>query len=245
MHPVNKLLRNFGLGLTSATKIPREFKVNYKRLFKETQKNKQGFDVFEEMCYDAGVHPVEQVDFELTFASRHLSELNPSSILDIGSQRHWIIGLLAQYQVTTVDVRDRTSELKNEKAVTCDAKQLKLPDASFEVVTSICALEHFGLGRYGDDFDLDGDRKAINEMIRVLKSGGHLIFSTTITRARPSIAFNGHRIYSHQMIKDLCADLICVEERFFNKKMGRFCSLEEVGIAPKHWDVYCGCWKKR
>jgi SAM-dependent methyltransferase len=245
MHPVNILLRNFGLRLTPAAKIPWEFKANYKIFLEEAKKNKRGFDVFKEMYFDAGSHPLEHVDFELTFASQHISELKPNNILDIGSQRHWIIGLLAQYQVTTVDVRDRKSDLKNENAVTCDAKQLKLPDASFEVVTALCAIEHFGLGRYGDDFDLDGDKKAINEMIRVLKPGGHLIFSTSITRAHPAIAFNGHRIYSHQMIKDLCEGLICVEEKFFNKDTERFCSWGELGTVPKHWDVYCGCWRKK
>ena len=245
MHPINILLNHVGIRVSPAAKVPGEFKRNYKRLLKEAAKNSRGFEVFPEMYYDLGSHPVEQVNFELGFAAQLLSELKPATILDIGSQRHWIIGLLAHYRVTTVDVRQRTSELKNETVVTCDAKELKLPDHSFDVVTSLCALEHFGLGRYGDDFDMDGDKKAMAEMIRVLKSGGHLIFSTSITRYRPAIAFNGHRIYSHQMIKDLCANLVCVQEKFYSPKLERFCPLEEVRAEPKCWDVYLGCWKKK
>ena len=245
MHPINILFNHFGIRVLPATKVPGEFKRDYKRLLTEAKKNTRGFEVFPEMYYDLGSHPVEPANFELEFATRLLSELAPATILDIGSQRFWIIGLLAHYHVTTVDVRERTSELKNETVVTCDAKALKLPDRSFDVVTSLCALEHFGLGRYGDDFDMDGDKKAMDEMVRVLKPGGHLIFSTTITRHRPAIAFNGHRIYSHQMIKDLCANLVCVQEQFYSPKLERYCSLEEVRAEPKHWDLYLGCWKKK
>jgi SAM-dependent methyltransferase len=245
MHPINRLLNNFGVELMRVRRMPSKFKADYKRLFKKAKENNKGFKVFQEIYYEIGAHPIEHVDFELSFASSLISELKPDSILDIGSNRRWIIGLLANYHVTTVDVRDRKSVLRNETVVTCDAKQLKLPDNSFDMVTSLCVLEHFGLSRYGDDFDLDADKKAIDEMIRVLKPGGHLIFTTSISRSDPSIAFNGHRIYSYEMIRALCADLICAEEKFYNKEIEGFCSLEEVRAKPKHWDIYCGCWKKK
>ncbi len=103
--------------------------------------------------------------------------------------------MLAGYKVTTLDVRPRDSRLENETIVTSDAKKLDIPSDSFDMVVSLCTLEHFGLGRYGDEFDLDGDKKAFNEMIRVLKPGGRLVFSTTVTRSTPSLAFNAHRIY--------------------------------------------------
>jgi ubiquinone/menaquinone biosynthesis C-methylase UbiE len=109
---------------------------------------------------------------------------------------------------------------------------------------SLSSIEHFGLGRYGDSYDLDADKKAFSEMRRVLKPGGILVFTTTITRARPSICFNAHRIYSYGMIKEFCAGMVCVEEKNYSKRLSRFCSLDEVTNSPKEWDVYCGCWKK-
>jgi SAM-dependent methyltransferase len=245
MHPINRLLNNFGLQLAVVRRMPRAFKKEYRRRYAEVKRNNKGFGVFQEIYYEVGAHPMQHSDFELAFASRLIAKYRPESILDIGSWRYWIIGLLAHYNVTTIDVRDRTSLLSNETIVTSDAKQLRLPDDTFDAVTSICALEHFGLGRYGDDFDLDADRKAMTEMARVLKPGGHLIFTTQITRSRPSIGFNGARIYSYEMIRELCAGLTCVEEKFFNKDLEGFCSLEEVRAKPKHWDVYCGCWTKR
>jgi SAM-dependent methyltransferase len=47
-----------------------------------------------------------------------------------------------------------------------DALRLPFPDASFDRVLSICAIEHFD----------DGGR-ALDEMTRVLKPGGHLVMS--------------------------------------------------------------------
>ncbi len=59
-------------------------------------------------------------------------------------------------------------------------------------------IEHIGLGRYGDPIDPDGDLKAISELIRVLATGGNLLFVVPI--GKPKICFNAHRIYSYSQI---------------------------------------------
>lgn len=246
MHPINEVLSWFGLQLSRTRETPpKEFMANYSQNLKELRENPKGFKIFRELYYDAGVHPANHVDYECGFAAYHISRLNPKNILDIGSYRHFILGMLSHFQVTTIDVRDRIPISNNEVVVTCDAKNLNLRDNEFDVVISLCALEHFGLGRYGDEFNFDADKEAFKEMIRVVKPDGRLIFTTTITRAPPSIAFNAHRIYSYEMITTFCANLICEDEKFYSRRSGDFCSLEEVTIQPNVWDVYCGCWKKK
>ena len=224
--------------------IPEEFARNFSRNLAELRRNSEGFSISEEMRYDVGTHPENFVDYECAFAAHHINRLNPQDILDIGSYRHFILGVLSHFKVTTIDVRDRKTISNNEIVVTCDAKALRLPDSSFDVVLSLCTLEHLGLGRYGDEFDVDADQKAFGEMIRVLRPGGHLIFTSTITRAQPSIAFNAHRIYSYEMLKSFCVNLTCIEERFYSHKLSDFCSWEDVTAEPNAWDVYCGCWQK-
>ena len=59
-------------------------------------------------------------------------------------------------------------------------------------------IEHIGLGRYGDEIDPQGDIKSINELKRVLKDGGDLLFVTPVGKAK--IEFNAHRIYSFEQI---------------------------------------------
>jgi len=248
MHPINKFLSWFGLQLQPsgrAPRVPEDFMANYNaNLASLMENNSRRFDVFSELYYEAGVHPTNYIDFECGFAAYHMNRLNPNKTLDIGSYRHFILGMLSHFQVTTVDVRNRAPISRNEVIVTCDAKKLTLPANEFDVVVSLCALEHFGLGRYGDEYDLDADKKAFEEIIRVLKPNGCLIFTTMITRAKPSIVFNGSRIYNYEMIRKFCTNLTCEEDKFYSNKIEDFCSFEKVTKEPKTWDIYCGCWKK-
>ena len=225
--------------------IPEEFVKAYNHNLRELRRNSRGFSISEEIRYDVGTHPENFTDYECAVATYHINRLNPKNILDIGSYRHFILGLLAHFKVTTIDIRDRKTISNNEVVVTGDAKNLDLPDNSFDAVMSLCTLEHLGLGRYGDEFDVDADKKAFQEMIRVLKPGGHLIFTTTITRAQPCLAYNAHRIYSYEMLRAFCDNLICIEEKFYSHRIQGFCSWEEFTTEPNVWDVYCGCWQKK
>jgi len=244
MHRVNRLLSLAGLRLARVNGIPLDFKRHYGKQFDELKRNNGGFRIFQEFECDIGDHPQSYKDYECMFAAINLNKANPVEILDIGSYRHFIIGLLAHYRITTLDVRKRESFCENEIVLTADAKNLPIPSNSFDAVVSLCAIEHFGLGRYGDEFDIDADRKAFNEMVRVLKPGGMLIFTTTITRGAPAIAFNAHRIYNYDLIRNLCNGLKLCEEKFFSSKLGTHCSFDDVSNSPNNWDVYCGRWEK-
>jgi SAM-dependent methyltransferase len=247
MNVVNKVLSCFGLRLSRTranTTLPDRFKEEYEKNFVLCRSNRRGFDVVRQPMFDTGEHPVSYMDFECAFAARQLADKLPNAILDVGSYRQFILGLLASHQVTTVDVRDRPAASPRERVLTCDATRLSLPDDSFDAVVSLCAIEHFGLGRYGDSFDLDADRKAMGEMIRVLKSRGVLVFTTAVTQAKPVIAFNAHRIYGMEMIRELCRGLREKESRFYSHALGRYCAEDQITSEPATWDVYCGCWQK-
>jgi len=199
--------------------------------------------------HDAGDHPESYADWECSFCASHIRRVQPGRILDIGSYRGFILGLLGHYSVTTVDVRDRAPVAGNETVITCDAKKLAIPDGEFDAVTSLCALEHFGLGRYGDELDLGADRQAFSEMIRVLAPGGRLIFTTMIRNGEPILAFNAHRVYTYDLIAALVSPLVCEEEQILCRGGSEFRSVEEYLGSPSQsdsssWDVYCGCWVK-
>ena len=247
MHPVNEFLFHFGVRLSRMRGVirpPSAFMTAYRRNLATLNRNPRGFHVFKELQYDVGAHPEGYIDYECAFTSQLIGTLNPKSILDVGSYRIFVLGLLSHFEVTTVDIRGRRPISSKESVITCDAKQLSLPGESYDVVVSLCTLEHFGLGRYGDEFDFDGDKKALREMVRVLKPGGHLIFTTNITRARPSIGFNAHRIYSREMLRERCAGLVCIEEQFYSTTFQHACSFEQITDKPESWDIYCGCWRK-
>lgn len=223
----------------------KEFKKAYDIYYKMLEQQSD-FALCKSFRYDAGVHPKNIKEFEYEFVARRLSRLpSATNILDIGSHRQFILGLLSYRKITTLDVRKRMPSVENETVITCDARQIDLPDNTFDVVTSVSSVEHFGLGRYGDEFDLDADKKALKEMIRVLKPGGYLIFTTVITGTKPFIAFNAHRVYSLEMIKQMVGDMQCIEEKIVSCDTKEICSISEVTKIPWAYDVYCGIYQKK
>src|SRR5262249_4553832 len=79
-----------------------------------------------------------------------------------------------------------------------DLLALPFPDDSVSSLSCMHAVEHIGLGRYGDRLDVDGDLKAMSELKRVLSPGGSLLFVVPV--GKPRIMFNRHRIYAHEQI---------------------------------------------
>jgi SAM-dependent methyltransferase len=248
MHPVNRILSPFGLQITRAKKLafPKDKKV--RKIFwgqlAELKKSSRGFSVEPSYVFEGGGHPHGDIDWQCGFTVRNIRRFRPAQILDIGSYRHFVIGLLANIQVTTVDIRGRKPAASNEKVIVCDAKALNIPDTSYDAVTSLCSIEHFGLGRYGDEFDPDGDLKAFSEMIRVLKPGGRVIFSVPLRKSQPKIVFNEHREYSYQMIRTMCDGLICEDEAVFDASAGREYPLAELANVPQDRLLYAACWRK-
>ena len=204
----------------------------------------RGWAVMPSPRFEGGEHPEGYVDFECRFAAWHLRRARPASVLDVGSYRHFVLGLSAALDVTAVDVRDRRPGLGTEAVLTCDAREIGAPDASFDAVVSLSSVEHFGLGRYGDPLDPEGDMRAVAEMRRVLRPGGVLVLTTTLTRGPRTVAFNAHRIYDLPSARALCAGLERVDERFFSLARREECALDAVVDAPGAWDVYCGCWRR-
>jgi hypothetical protein len=62
------------------------------------------------------------------------------------------------------------------------------------------AIEHFGLGRYGDPIDPTGHERGIANMALLLKPGGTFYLSTPIGQER--VEFNANRVFDpHTIIK--------------------------------------------
>lgn len=99
-------------------------------------------------------------------------------------------------------------------------------------------LENFGLGRDVDTFDLTADSQAFSEMVRVLKPGGRLIFSTLVTHGVPTIAFNAHRIYGLEIIGTFYKNLGFKEEKLYISQENRFGPYAEVATESGEWGIY-------
>ena len=79
------------------------------------------------------------------------------------------------------------------------------------------AIEHFGLGRYGDRMDYLGHLKALKNIAKILKKGGVFYFSVPIGPQR--IEFNAHRVFSlSYLIQILEEDFDIVDFSFVDDK---------------------------
>lgn len=143
------------------------------------------------------------------WAARKLAEIKPAKHVDIGSILEFATIVSAFVPIDFYDYRPSKIKLTNYSAGHANLLDLHFPDNSIESLSCLHTIEHIGLGRYGDPIDYDGDIKAINELIRVLKPGGTLLFVTPV--GKPRIQFNAHRIYSYEQIMEYFKNLDLVE----------------------------------
>ncbi len=251
IHPisfVNRVLHRIGYQLSVQRVKPKykpEVDARFRRELAQVKKLSKDFVIVEDMRDDSERHPIHYIDFECEFASQQIVKYKPESILDVGSYRHWLIGVMASNRVMTIDVRARDSYLSNETVMTEDVGNMRLPSGSVDMVTTLNTIEHFGLGRYGDRFDLGCDERAVREMVRTIRPGGHFVLSVPVTGGNPCMVFNSHRIYDLEMVRGWVRDMSCEEERFIKRKPARICAEHEIATATGEFDVYCGCYRKR
>jgi hypothetical protein len=66
-------------------------------------------------------------------------------------------------------------------------------DGYCDSLSCLHAIEHFGLGRYGDPIDPRGYERGIANMARLVVPGGRLYLSAPIGRER--VEFNANRVF--------------------------------------------------
>jgi SAM-dependent methyltransferase len=125
--------------------------------------------------------------------SRNSSNLHEH--IDVGSRIDGFVGQLSAFRpVTFIDIRSITDNLLGIKYKKGSITDLPYRNSEIYSLSSLCVIEHIGLGRYGDHIDPNGSLRAIKEIQRVLKIGGDLYVSVPVGKER--VAFNAHRIFS-------------------------------------------------
>lgn len=141
------------------------------------------------------------------WAARKIYATRPEEHLDIGSRIDGFVAhLLTFMPVTVIDIRPLQSTVAGLTFMQANATDLHgLQDNSVESLSSLHAVEHFGLGRYGDPVDPEAPFRAMRALARVLRPGGRLYFSVPIGGER--VSFNAHRIFAPETILDTFQDL--------------------------------------
>jgi hypothetical protein len=156
-----------------------------------------------------------QYFFQDLIVARKIFERSPDKHVDVGSRVDGFVAHVAVFRkVEVFDIRPLTSSDPNILFRKADIS--KLDPIFFNYCTSLSclhALEHFGLGRYSDEVDLEGYVKGLQGLFNMLLPGGILYLSVPIGKQR--IEFNAHRIFSMKTILELIDGRFSLEDFAF------------------------------
>ncbi len=186
----------------------------FRRLNVGTPFDMRGRDVLPCLSDRTATTPVEPVYFlQDAWFARRIAEQRPVSHVDVGSSAR-SMALVAQFvPVTLVDIRPVEIELERFSFRAGSVLALPYADRAVSSLSSLCVIEHIGLGRYGDPVDARGSEKAAAELLRVLAPGGDLYVSVPVD-AECRIYFNAHRAFTRDYLLGLFPGLTLTAERY-------------------------------
>jgi SAM-dependent methyltransferase len=170
---------------------------------------------FSPWLYDAtATTPVDpSYYFQDAWGFEKIFKAQPSQHVDVGSHHKFVSLLSKVVDTTMVDLRPLPVTLDSLKFKAGTILSLPFPDASLPSVSSLCVIEHIGLGRYGDPLDPEGSVKAMAELKRIVRPGGDLYISVPLDDVN-RIYFNAHRAFCESYLEKLFAPFEIVERRY-------------------------------
>lgn len=165
-----------------------------------------------------------------------INQDNPLRHLDVGSRVDGFVAHVASFRdIDVMDVRPLTSTCNRIRFVQHDL-MTPIADAwgsslleQFDSISCLHALEHFGLGRYGDPLNVEGWSQGLSGMFALLQSGGKLYLSSPVGRER--VSFNANWVFSPRAIIDFAEKLGLRCERLYKISSGSPASLMDVSEA--------------
>lgn len=151
--------------------------------------------------YEEGGATKSEYFLQDLLVARWIHEACPVKHLDVGSRVDGFVAHIAAFrQIEVFDVRPISTQIPGVEFKQVDLMRNdslpNLPDGNgyCDSLSCLHAIEHFGLGRYGDPIDPRGHERGIANMASLLKTGGNFYLSTPIGRER--VEFNANRVFN-------------------------------------------------
>lgn len=181
------------------------------------------------------------------YVARQLFKDNPKNHLDIGSRTDGFVAHVASFRhIEIMDIRPQSIDIENISFKQADL--MILPEdlvSSYDSISSLHVIEHFGLGRYGDPIDYYGHLKAIENITKMLKKGGKFYFSTPIGVQR--VEFNAHRVFSVSYLLSIFTENYTVQRFSIVNDNGELeidCPIDELSVKHKYnFNYGCGIFE--
>lgn len=125
-----------------------------------------------------------------------INQANPQKHVDVGSRIDGFVAHVAAFRdIEVFDIRP-LDPLAHPRIRFVQGDLMSsggVPSDYCDSLSCLHALEHFGLGRYGDPIDPDGHMKGFGNLTKMLKPGGVLYISFPIGSS--GTHFNAHRVF--------------------------------------------------
>ncbi|MBC7947578.1 MAG: DUF268 domain-containing protein [Chitinophagaceae bacterium] len=164
----------------------------------------------------------------------------PDRHIDIGSRTDGFVAHVAVFRpIEIIDIRPQHSKVENISFLQGDLMNPVSPQlvSCCDSLSSLHAIEHFGLGRYGDPIDPAGHTKALDNIHSMLKPGGTFYFA--VPMGPQEIEFNAQRIFSLRYLLQLLKDRYSINDFSFVDDKGDLHT--KVALNEENINSNCGC----
>lgn len=173
------------------------------------------------------------------FIAQQIFLNNPKRHIDIGSLIQGFIAHVSCFrQIEIFDIRPFNSNMPNVIFKQCDIMDRENLEAECtDSISSLHALEHFGLGRYGDPICYDGYLKGFDNITYMLQPNGKFYFSVPLGNQR--IDFHAHRIFSLSYLLEMVSKDFTIDSFSYVNDEGLF--FPKVAITSDLLENNCFC----
>jgi len=171
--------------------------------------------------------------------ARRILERRPERHVDIGSRIDGFVAHVALFrEIEVLDIRPMSERIPNIVFRQVDFMQEDQPLVGYcDSVSCLHALEHFGLGRYGDPVDPAGHLKGFRNLHRILRMGGTCYLSVPMGPQRTE--FDSQRVFSLDYLLRMVAEDFRLERFSYVDDGGAL--HENVALGPELVATDCGC----
>jgi len=147
--------------------------------------------------YEEGGTTKSEYFWQDLLVARWICKANPKKHVDIGSRVDGFVAHVASFrEIEIFDIRPITTDIPGivfRKLDLMDCDSVSSQAGYCDSLSCLHALEHFGLGRYGDPIDPLGYKEGLANMAQFLKAGGVFYLSTPIGKER--VEFNANWVF--------------------------------------------------
>lgn len=155
--------------------------------------------------YEEGGTTKSEYFWQDLIVARWIFAASPTRHVDIGSRVDGFVAHVASFrEIEVFDVRPISTLIPGVVFKQADLmRNDSLPNFGgyggyCDSLSCLHTIEHFGLGRYGDEIDPAGYMRGIANMSLLIRPGGIFYLSTPIGQER--VEFNAHRVFDPRAI---------------------------------------------